>query len=76
MAKTVRMIALRQHVYDNVVRKAGEQYDVVIDETSYRDVVGTLVTVGHAKILDLKPEDPADPPKGKYNRRDMRAQGS
>lgn len=67
--KTVKVVALKQHVFANIPRKVGEVYEAT------DDVLGTLLAVGFAKILDTKVEE-ADPPKGKYNRRDMRAQGS
>jgi len=63
----VPMITLKQHTYDRIVRKSGEQY------WARRDMVRSLVATGFARIAadeDLQ-RDGLKP--NEYYRRDLRA---
>lgn len=66
MSKTVQVIALKSHEWAKKFRKAGEVYDV--DPTD--DRFDALLKLGLAEIVQ---SEPADPPKGRYQRRDLRA---
>lgn len=62
--KTVRVIALKDHLYDDEPRQTGESYEAA--ET----VLQTLVAVGFVKVADVSPAAP----QNAYKRRDLRAE--
>lgn len=57
----VRVVAIQDHRYDGILRKAGDEYDA---EERY---VATLRTVGFVQIAEK-------PKAAEYKRRDMRVE--
>lgn len=64
--KTVRVVALKDHDYDQKPRKAGDVYEA---DPKFLTI---LTGLGRVKVVEVT-EAPKPESHGRYNRRDMRA---
>lgn len=65
---TLRVRTIRDHIYDAKNRKVGDVYDI---EERHKEL---LTRIGYVKVEEVEERKEDDPPKGRYNRRDMRPQ--
>lgn len=69
-----KVIALKQHIYDGVIRKKDETYEVP-HRTNERepDMVATLLHAGYVKLAE-EAEKSGRNSKREYRRRDLEAE--